>query len=130
MGAASTASNRATCDGRGCMLLRMDNSTYNRFPTTVVDRLFDEGLLSVVEAARAENIQISAKTAIRWCLAGVRGARLEALKVGGAWRTSRAAIRRFVAASQPRPTAATQVMTAEAAERVLAAHGLGRRGNR
>jgi hypothetical protein len=63
------------------MLLQMDNSTYNRFPATVDDRLLDEGILSVVEAAKAENIQISAKTAIRWCLAGVRGARLEA---GGA----------------------------------------------
>jgi len=55
---------------------------------------------------------------------------LEALKVKGAWKTSRAAFRPFLAASQPWLPAPTQVMTDEAAERVLAAHGLGRRGNR
>ncbi len=69
-------------------------------PETLADRLLSEGLLSVTAAAAAEGIGISPKTAIRWSLHGAHGVRLETIRVGGRRLTSRAAIRRFVAAQQ------------------------------
>lgn len=105
------------------------------------DRLLDEGLVSVVEAAAAEGIRICARTALRWCIAGVRGIRLESLKIAGRRMTSRAALRRFVAATQtaprtagdantssggPPPAAGPYLLDDAAAERILRAYGLGR----
>lgn len=90
------------------------------------NRLLDEGVLLVVEAAAREGIDISAKTALRWCLAGVRGVRLESVKVRGRRLTSRAAIRRFIASTQDQPQPAVAVLDREGAERVLASYGLGR----
>jgi len=58
---------------------------------TLTNRLLDEGVMLVVRAAELEGIRICSKTAIRWCLAGVRGIRLENLKVRGRRMTSRAA---------------------------------------
>lgn len=78
-----------------------------------------------MEAASDANIRITSKTALRWCLSGVRGVRLESVKVGGRRMTSRPAFARFVAASQP-PTAGQTApgMDREAADRVLRAYGL------
>ena len=94
------------------------------------DRLLDEGVILVVQAAREEGITISGKTAIRWCLAGVRGVRLESLKVRGRRVTSRLAMRRFIAATQDRPAGpAGQVISRADADKVLAAFGLARNPN-
>jgi len=41
-------------------------------PASLTDRLLDEGVLSIVAAARAEGLSISAKTALRWALHGTR----------------------------------------------------------
>ncbi len=96
---------------------------------SLTNRLLDEGVMLIVKAANAEGISISSKTAIRWCLSGVRGVRLESLKIGGQRRTSRAALRRFIAATQQQPqdsnASTAPHMGAEAANRVLRAFGLG-----
>lgn len=95
-----------------------------------VDRLLEEGLLSIVDAAEAEGLRISPKTTIRWALHGTGGVRLETVKVGGRRLTSRAAIRRFVAAQQHDEVPHGPVIDAKAADRILEAHGLGRGGRR
>ena len=95
---------------------------------SLTNRLLDEGVMLVVTAAKADGISITAKTAIRWCLSGVRGVRLESLKIGGQRRTSRAALRRFIAATQMRPESlaagAATYLDSEGADRVLRAFGL------
>lgn len=99
-------------------------------PLAARQRLLDEGLVLVVKAASDVGISISSKTALRWCLNGVRGVRLENLKVRGRRMTSRLAFARFVAATQPGaadPSVPSPVaMNTEEAERVLRAFGLGR----
>lgn len=93
-------------------------------PTTT-DRLLAEGIATVVEAATAEGIQITAKTALRWVIHGVRGVRLESIKVAGRRMTSRQAIRRFVANTQNEQGVSPEVDPA-VSEHVLKSHGLGR----
>jgi hypothetical protein len=110
------------------------NPTFSRSgpdaaPMSLSDRLLSEGLLSVVDACEAEGVRVSAKTAIRWALRGAHGARVESIRVGGRRLTSRAAIRRFIAAQQCEP-AARQLVDARGADAVLAAHGLTRGGRR
>lgn len=56
--------------------------------------------MPVVRAARSQGIDISTKTALRWCIAGARGVRLESVKVAGRRLTSRAAMRRLIVATQ------------------------------
>jgi hypothetical protein len=128
---------------RGCMCVAayvrhehhgvMDNSNQRQ---VAANRLLDEGVMTVVKAAEMEGIRISSKTALRWCMRGVHGVRLESVKIGGRRLTSRAALRRFIAATQeqsvpPLPTTAptpppAAVLDAAAAERILRASGLGR----
>lgn len=97
--------------------------------TQLTNRLLDEGVMLIVKTAHAEGISISPKTALRWCIGGLRGVRLESLRIAGQRMTSRQALRRFIAATQDRP-AATQPAELcpdrEAADRILEAHGLGR----
>src|SRR5687768_14915819 len=93
---------------------------------SAADVLLDEGLLNIVAAAAAEGLRISSKTALRWAIHGTRGARLESVRVGGRRLTSRAAIRRFVAAQQRDTARPAPGLDAAGAERVLAAHGLDR----
>ena len=96
--------------------------------STIADRLLAEGpLLAIVEAAQAEGVAISPKTALRWAIAGTDGARLDSIRVGGRRMTTRAAMRRFIVAQQ-RPDSQVPRNTLGPAdvERVLAAHGLGR----
>lgn len=98
-------------------------------PQTTANRLLDEGVLTIVEAARLEGIDISSKTALRWALAGTGGAKLESIRIGGRRMTSRAAIRRFVSAQQQQQRAAPpahQALDPRAADAVLAAHGMPR----
>jgi hypothetical protein len=100
-------------------------------PQTTAERLLDEGVLSIVKAARLEGIDISSKTALRWALAGTGGAKLESIRIGGRRMTSRAAIRRFIAQQQhEQPTPAQQTLDPRAADAVLAAHGMPREARR
>ncbi len=101
----------------------------------LTNRLLDEGIMLVVRAAELAGISISGKTAIRWCLAGVRGIRLENLKVRGRRMTTRAAMRRFIAATQDRvpqdgPASSVPVLNDGAVDRILASYGLGRDSKR
>jgi hypothetical protein len=99
----------------------------NHAGQTLTNRLLDEGLLLVRDAAASEGITISSKTALRWCLSGVRGLRLESVKIRGRRMTSRLALRRFIAATQNRAVAGgTDVIDSVAAEAVLVSNGLGR----
>lgn len=96
-------------------------------PVTLAERLLAEGIeRSIVAAAAAEGIAISAKTALRWALHGTCGARLESIRIGGRRTTSRAAIRRFIAAQQHDAPPVARAIDASAAERVLEGFGLGR----
>ncbi len=82
--------------------------------------------MAVVDAARAEGLRVSPKTALRWALHGAHGVRLETIRVGGRRLTSRAAIRRFVAAQQRDAAPEASTLDRGAADAVLASHGLGR----
>ena len=93
-------------------------------PDRPFERLLDEGVLLVTTAAEAEGIRISSKTALRWCLAGVRGIRLESVKAKGRRMTSRAAIRRFLGAIQPHASKGVEVLSTTAAEALLRSQGL------
>lgn len=95
-------------------------------PQSLADRILAEGAVSLHEGIRAEGLSASPKTARRWRIRGVGGTRLEAVRVGGRWLTSRAAVRRFVAAQQRETPPAVQAIDVAAADAVLAAHGLGR----
>lgn len=92
-------------------------------------RLADEGLGPIVEKFLAETGRtISTKCALRYAIRGLRGIKLETLKVAGKRLTSGDAVRRFIAATQdvePQPRAAC--IDEQAADQVLAAFGLGRR---
>lgn len=59
--------------------------------------------LSLIQAAKLvpptrQDKQVHVSTIVRWILHGVRGVRLEAVRVGGRWITSHEAIERFSAA--------------------------------
>lgn len=67
----------------------------------IVGRVTAEGLVSLVAAFRAVGRSIHPRTALRIVLRGsyVRGERvlLDAVKLGGRWLTSEAAVRRYLA---------------------------------
>ena len=65
-------------------------------------RLLDEELMSITAATKllpGRNGRIASVTVYRWIREGVDGRRLEAVKVGGHYFTSKQAIDRFVSAS-------------------------------
>ena len=96
----------------------------------VASRLAAEGLTAAAEAARRAGVHVSVWTILRWIHRGVRAGRLEAVKVGGRWFTSVAAVRRFVELGvlPRRRTAPGQASSVgQAAERYLNGIGLGRR---
>ena len=67
-------------------------------PTSLALHLAAEGLLGLTEAVHAEGLRVSVWTTMRWSRHGLSdGTRLEAVKVGGRWYSSRAAVRRFLA---------------------------------
>ncbi len=90
------------------------------------EQLLAEGLHSVVDAAAHVGSKISSKTALRWCLNGIRGTRLESVKVAGRRTTSRAAVSRFICATQPVGRPQQPRLDARSADRVLHTYGLGR----
>jgi hypothetical protein len=94
-----------------------------------------ETLISLAQAARllppgrnGKTTHIS--TLMRWINPGVRGVRLEAVRLGGRWLTSAAALQRFADRLTARETgfvpgqAATTEHAAEHAEQELARLGL------
>ena len=70
-------------------------------------------------------------TVARWITHGVRGVKLEGVKVGGSWKTSREAVARFLAATTaaagghavPERTPAERAKTNRRLDRELAAAG-------
>lgn len=96
----------------------------------VAERLSREGLLGLTEALHSEGPRVSAWTAMRWCRNGLRdGTRLEAIKVGGRWYSSREAVRRFLARQALEPTATANTATrsnTQAVSSYLGSIGLGR----
>ena len=98
-------------------------------PDDLVERLVGEGLKPASEALRDAGVRVSAWTAMRWCRTGVRGHRLESLKVGGKWMSTEQAVRRFLArtqGSQGGRNKSRGVVTSQAVERFLENLGLGR----
>lgn len=103
----------------------MSKTTHVGAQAPTSDRLLDEGVMLIVAAARAEGISISSKTALRWGIAGLRGHVMETVKIRGRRMTSRAAFRRFIAATQPPPAPSNPaVLDPVAANKVLEAFGL------
>lgn len=101
--------------------------------TNLQNRLLTENLVSLVEAARSfptsNGRGIHVGTLGRWRSIGVRGVRLEAVRVGGRWMTSWQALDRFVtclnATRQASPPSETSSRRLPAnVERQLDAEGL------
>lgn len=97
----------------------------------LVERIMREGMLSLVEAARHLGRKHHPYTLQRWVRPGLRGIRLEAVKIGRQWFTSTAAMVRFFAALQSDDPAAEfqgaagdEPLSPTAARRVLQSHGL------
>lgn len=107
----------------------MDTEAHdNQLPPSRTQALLDEGVQTVTAAAAAEGIKISSKTAVRWCLVGIRGIRLESLKIRGRRLTSGAALRRFFDRIQQQSAEGLlQKLDRAAANQVLSAYGLGRK---
>jgi hypothetical protein len=96
-------------------------------PQTLTQRLAAEGLVTIRAAAAELGIPISGKTALRWAIQGLRGVRLESVRIVGRRMTSRAALARFLDRQQQDAPPAMRAIDVAAAEQVLAAHGLPRR---
>lgn len=92
------------------------------------EQLMEEGLVAATAAARQAGLRVSVWTILRWIRRGVRAGRLEAVKIGGRWFTSVAAIRRFVGrCGQCAGVAAVAASgSSKGAERYLSSIGLGR----
>jgi hypothetical protein len=101
----------------------------------VMSQLAAEGLVGCVRGAVALGVPITVRTATRWALYGLRGVKLESVRVGRRRMTSIPALVRFFAATDSArngkalesPPPASQALSPEAARRVLESHGLGRR---
>jgi hypothetical protein len=61
--------------------------------------LMNEDLVRLSDAAWDLPHRPHTSTLFRWMKRGVRGVRLEAVRVGGGWFTSREAVRRFIVAT-------------------------------
>lgn len=93
--------------------------------------LVDEGLVGATDAVRSLGLHVSVWSILRWIRHGVRQRRLEAVKVGGRWFTSVAAVRRFLAGGRGSESGRGRqhgVVSSPAAERYLDSIGLGRDG--
>lgn len=96
---------------------------------TLAKRLIEEGLKPVRKALADAGIRVSPWTAIRWARVGVRGKRLDAVKAGGVWMTTDAAVRRFLETSThvQRPIKPfSRAVSRKAVGRYLEEIGLGR----
>jgi hypothetical protein len=76
----------------------------------------DEKRIPLAQAARElfapnhEGRPVHVSTVLRWVLHGVRGVKLEAVRVGGRWATTLEAIRRFEAACTAKYAAAPGIV--------------------
>lgn len=96
-----------------------------------LDTLVEEGLLKATDAVRSLGLRVSVWSILRWIRHGVRRRRLEAVKVGGRWFTSVAAVRRFLfreGAGRSPAKRVRQSAPSPATERYLDSMGLGRGG--
>jgi hypothetical protein len=68
--------------------------------TSMIEPLLmrNEELFAFSELAKNELNRTHPSTLMRWRTRGIQGIRLEAVRVGGHWMTSRQAIQRFVSA--------------------------------
>ena len=87
-----------------------------------MDRLLNETLLRFHEVtrlfcARNSNRPIHLSTLIRWRTRGVRGIKLEAVRIGGRWFTSREALARFITRLTCAATDSSQVRSEPSANR-------------
>ncbi len=97
---------------------------------TTVNRLMGEDKVTLVEAARLVGVGVHPTTVTRWCRKGVRLAtgavvRLEYLRAGAKFITTKQALARFLAAQTEIPEAAGPVVRSPA-ERRRAAVDAGR----
>lgn len=67
-------------------------------PVVTIDVENDDLIAVTAEAKRRTGKRPSPATVWRWVKKGVRGVRLEAVQLFGAWHTTRAAFGRFIAA--------------------------------
>ena len=93
--------------------------------------LLDEApLLAIPDAAcQVTGRAITTRTALRWSIAGLRGIRLETIKVAGRRLTTLPAMRRFVERTQELPEPhfePSKAAVAARTETVLEQFGLGR----
>lgn len=64
--------------------------------------LYEEGLLTLTEAAKLKTLpsrggkRPSLNTVWRWAMKGIKGVKLETVRVGNAWCTSEPAVVRFI----------------------------------
>lgn len=58
--------------------------------------IFSEDLLAIADAAKELPERPHCSTMQRWHKRGIRGVKLEAIRIGGRWFTSRQALQRFV----------------------------------
>ena len=97
---------------------------------SLAQRILDEGAQPLQAAARDAGLNPppSLKTLLRWSISGVRGRKLETIRVGGRIQTSAAAVRRLIAATQPQRDAEVPVVAGDRdeADRILTAYGIGR----
>jgi hypothetical protein len=98
---------------------------------SIPDRLMREGLQPLAAAFKRAGLPLSIWTAMRHARVGVlvdgQRVRLQAIRLSGRWFTSVAAVRRHVAAIQPREDSANRrILEREAADRYLESVGLGR----
>lgn len=61
-----------------------------------MNTLLEEHLLTISEAARQLPTKVSNNAIWRWCTRGVRGVKLESVKIGGTRFTSSRALRTFL----------------------------------
>ena len=78
-----------------CFLPLWENRSVKMNGDNVLD-LLTEDLISLPEAARELPTNPHVSAIYRWCNRGIRGVRLESIKIGGKMFTSRQSLTRFI----------------------------------
>jgi hypothetical protein len=89
---------------------------------TLTERLLDEGVVSLIEAAKRAGLR--PVPCLRTLMRNAITEKLEAIKIGGRWVTSPDAVRRWLAQQQAQRAAAPPARAN--ANAVLGRYGLGR----
>lgn len=89
-----------------------------------IDRILSETTLTLTELAHQQRVKVS--TPSRWASIGIKGVKLETIRVGGRRLTSAEAFRRFVAACNDAPVVDpdTRRKSIQRAERILQKAGI------